>query len=126
MFIIEDKVWDVRHGWGTVTKIEESGRRPVMVGFNDGTDFYTKEGKSSVYDNSRCLLFDELHPTKKSLSRSKQRVECDQLYYFVNCTGEINSTTEKGTLNDEKLYEANNYFLTFTEAKKSKIYKAFN
>lgn len=56
MFSVNDKVFDIRYGWGTVTEINKESKTPVKVVFAIGEPVqYTKSGKDYVNDEIGLL-----------------------------------------------------------------------
>lgn len=63
IFKIGDRVFDIRYGWGKVTKYKNVPSYPIGVQFdkNDLPEmvFYLKDGKVNLYDNEPLLSFTE-------------------------------------------------------------------
>ena len=55
-FIIGDKVWDFRYGWGKITNIFEYDKFPIKTDFGGGVmPTYTMDGRMSL-NSSRSLF----------------------------------------------------------------------
>lgn len=62
---------------------------------------------------------------KKYGIKVRERVTITDRYYYIDCWGDIQSTSDFATDIDNALYKVGNYFITEQEAENSEIYKGF-
>ena len=62
---------------------------------------------------------------KKYGIKIRERVTITDRYYYIDCWGDIQTTSDFATDIDNTLYKVGNYFATRQEAEDSLIYKAF-
>ncbi|MGL4998475.1 MAG: hypothetical protein ACRC5T_05850 [Cetobacterium sp.] len=126
MFKVGDKVYDVRHGWGVVERVEYCNDFPILVVFEKYFDMYTVDGKSAIFNINTCLFFEKIEIPISALTRPNFRASYGEKYYSVNHYGGAERSIERGYKTDSRLSEIGNYFLTEEEAKESKFYKVFH
>lgn len=130
-FKMGDKVFDIRHGWGTVVEVEfnHSGF-PIQVHFSTLnktiSDVYTIDGRSSFSDTYPSLYFVEITIPHNASVRPKWRAEVDEIFFHINSVGFIIRDVDNRYVIDNRLYDIGNYFESEQEAKESDIYKAFH
>lgn len=127
MFKENDRVWDMRYGWGTVVSITEEDLYPVVVKFEHSiVRKYFKDGRWDKTDRNRILFFQEISVPQEALERPRWRAEKNREYFFVNGCGAIVTGCELFCVKDGLKFEVGNYFQTEEEAKGSKFYKVFH
>ena len=57
---VGDKVWDIRQGWGVVSKITPSHTYPIDVEFEYEDDTYTWDGYFTLDNVNPSLFWDEI------------------------------------------------------------------
>ncbi|MGL5000078.1 MAG: hypothetical protein ACRC5T_14060 [Cetobacterium sp.] len=126
MFKVGDKVYDVRHGWGVVERVEYCNDFPILVVFEKYFDMYTVDGKSASFNTNTCLFFEKIKIPVSALARKSWRAEPNERYYSVDTSGEIIEWDDDYDSFDDKQHRIGNYFRDIEEAKISKFYKMFN
>jgi hypothetical protein len=59
---IGDRVWNERHGWGTISSTTNRKAFPLAIDFdNSHFDSYTKGGRWDLDDLNPTLFWDEIH-----------------------------------------------------------------
>lgn len=124
-FEINDKVWDIRYGWGYVSKIGNDVFSVCVLFKNTKTATYTTDGKSAL-DFNRTLFFEEIKIPESAYKRPKWRADTNNIYYYINASGDFAFMSESGNDYDNKKFNIGNYFKTEEEAKESKFYKVFH
>ena len=68
---VEDRVFDIKHGWGFISKIYPKNMRPVTVQFSKYDRSYMFSGKYSETDKNQVLFWDEVKiiPPEKPLPK---------------------------------------------------------
>ena len=68
---VEDRVFDIKHGWGFISKIYPKNMRPVTVQFSKYDRSYMFSGKYSETDKNQVLFWDEvtITPPEKPLPK---------------------------------------------------------
>ena len=69
--IVGDEVFDIKHGWGLVSKIYPKNMRPLTVQFSKYDRSYMFSGKYSETDKNQVLFWDEviITPPEKPLPK---------------------------------------------------------
>jgi len=87
-FRVGMRVWDMDHGWGTVTRVDSAGTYPIYIecDFNNHSHVYTKDGKRYTSSLNPSLFLDEVKPEdwpnppapkpKASELKVGQHIEC--------------------------------------------------
>lgn len=134
MFKVGDKVWSINYGWGRIIHVLEiEDGYPVEVRFlnEEGKKWdisYTSCGKLYHKDIVPSLFFKEV-PIKilrEYQERPRWRAEDGEMYYFVTSFGEIACEQELFYQDDDRRFDAGNYFKNEKEARESKFYKVFS
>ena len=70
-----DRVYDIRYGWGTVARYNDSENYPISVKFDQDISqefmYYTECGKSYKLDNAGLLSFTEYDLVNGGFSQEK-------------------------------------------------------
>ena len=127
-FKVGDKVYCVIFGKGTIKSID-IGDYPVCVEFFLGNSMciiaYTQSGKFDI-KGLRTLFFEEIKIPESAYKRPKWRADTNNIYYYINASGDFAFMSESGNDYDNKKFNIGNYFKTEEEAKESKFYKVFH
>ena len=57
---VDDKVFDIKHGWGFISKVFLKNMRPITVQFSKYDRSYMFNGKYSETDRNQVLFWDEV------------------------------------------------------------------
>lgn len=127
-FEVEDRVWNMRFGWGTVRKIKETITYSILVVFDfDNTEImFTADGKDCEGDLYQSLFFEEITIPETARKRPKWRASHGGMYYFIDTFGDICQDNDHNYRADFRRFKAGNYFKTEDGARASNIYKAFH
>ena len=114
IFKVGDKVFDIRHGWGTVVKIYKTKYHPVFVQFyfdegNEKSKFnmaYSRQGYTYRGDNVPLLSFTEYTLDGFSQKREAElprigeeiMVSDDKLYWSLRVFVKYNKTKSKNPI----------------------------
>ncbi|MGL5051421.1 MAG: hypothetical protein ACRC6E_12470, partial [Fusobacteriaceae bacterium] len=121
-----DRVWDIRLGWGKVIDYCFDKNFPITVDFGSSRKSYTTDGKDSVNDANRILLFEEIEIPVSALIRPKWRVLKGGTFWYVSAFGIATKGIDYYSICDETLYKVGNYFKTEEETEESRFYKVFH
>lgn len=114
IFKVGDRVFDIRHGWGTVVRIYNTKGYPVFVQFyldqsNEKSKFnmgYSRKGYSAGHDNVPLLSFTEYILEGFSQKREIElprigeeiMVSDDKLYWSLRVFVKYNKTKSKNPI----------------------------
>lgn len=78
---VDDKVFDIKHGWGLISKVFPKNMRPITVQFRCTNRSYMFNGKYSETDRNQVLFWDEVIITPPSKPLPKLEVDTKVLVW---------------------------------------------
>ena len=84
--IVGDEVFDIKHGWGLVSKIYPKNMRPLTVQFSKYDRSYMFSGKYSETDKNQVLFWDEVSITPPEKPLPKLEVDTKVLVWDTSHT----------------------------------------
>ena len=91
-----DNVWSTKHGWGTITCIQNSYDCPLLVKFNENlTLAYSMFGREDSVDNNQTLYWGELKIPERPKHKVKKVIEgWINIYAGSGCSWNLYKTEE--------------------------------
>ena len=78
---VDDRVFDIKHGWGLISKVFPKNMRPITVQFSKYDRSYMFNGKYSETDRNQVLFWDEVIITPPSKPLPKLEVDTKVLVW---------------------------------------------
>ena len=82
---VDDIVFDIKHGWGFISKVSPKNMRPITVQFSKYDRSYMVNGKYSETDRNQVLFWDEVIITPPEKPMPKIGVDTKVLVWdYIN------------------------------------------
>lgn len=123
-FKVGDEVFMATQGYGIVTEVREDNEDtwyPVIASFNGEEVSFTPDGRLFINTSARQLFHRYPVPEK-----SDWRANKGETYLSISTLGTIECHTELEDVNDDRRYEAGNYFKDVKTSLNSRYYKAYH
>ena len=78
---VDDRVFDIKHGWGFISKVFPKNMRPITVQFSKYDRSYMFNGKYSETDRNQVLFWDEVIITPPGKPLPKLEVDTKVLVW---------------------------------------------
>ena len=78
---VDDRVFDIKHGWGFISKVSPKNMRPITVQFSKYDRSYMVNGKYSETDRNQVLFWDEVIITPPPKPAPKLEVDTKVLVW---------------------------------------------
>ena len=82
----DDRVFDIKHGWGLISKVFPKNMRPITVQFSKYARSYMFNGKYSETDRNQVLFWDEVNITAPPKPLPKLEVDTKVLVWDTSHT----------------------------------------